>query len=78
MLLPVHFFACFWAFFWEETQTKPISKYDKERRDELLNLAKKMDLYPSAASDRHAEKDSFVRGEEDLLQNMKDAVRKRK
>jgi predicted metal-dependent phosphoesterase TrpH len=54
------------------------SKYDKERRDELLNLAKKMDLYPSAASDRHAEKDSFVRGEEELLQNMKDAVRKRK
>ena len=54
------------------------SKYDDKRRKELLKIAKAMDLYPSAASDRHSEKESFVRGDEMLLQKMKEAVQKRK
>lgn len=53
------------------------SKYDDIRRKELLEIAKVMDLYPSAASDRHSEKESFVRGDEILLQKMKEAVQKR-
>lgn len=52
------------------------SKYDKARRNTLLKMAKEMDLYPSAASDRHSEKDVFVRGEESLLEKMKEAVQK--
>ena len=53
------------------------SKYDDIRRKELLEIAKVMELYPSAASDRHSEKESFVRGDEILLQKMKEAVQKR-
>ena len=53
------------------------SKYDDKRRKELLEIAKVKDLYPSAASDRHSEKESFVRGDEVLLQKMKEAVQKR-
>ena len=53
------------------------SKYDDKRRKELLEIAKVMELYPSAASDRHSEKESFVRGDEILLQKMKEAVQKR-
>ena len=53
------------------------SKYDDKRRKELLKIAKTMELYPSAASDRHSEKESFVRGDELLLQKMKEAVQKR-
>lgn len=52
------------------------SKYNEERRKELLELANTVGLYPSAASDRHSEKENFVRGEEILLQNMKEAVQK--
>lgn len=52
------------------------SKYDEDCRSELLKLAKEIELYPSAASDRHSEKDAFVRGEEALLKKMKEAVRK--
>ena len=54
------------------------SKYDEKRRKELLKLAKEIGLYPSAASDRHATKDCFERGEELLLKEMKEAVRARK
>lgn len=54
------------------------SKYDKIRREELLEIAKEFELYPSAASDRHAEKDRFERGEEELLEAMKHACRSRK
>jgi predicted metal-dependent phosphoesterase TrpH len=53
------------------------SKYDDKRRKELMKIAKVKDLYPSAASDRHSEKESFVRGDEILLQRMKEAVQKR-
>ena len=52
------------------------SKYGEERRKELLKLANAMKLYPSAASDRHSEKEAFVRGDEILLQNIKEAVQK--
>ena len=51
------------------------SKYDEHRRKELLRIAEKFQLYPSAASDRHALKDKFERGEEILLQNMKNACK---
>lgn len=54
------------------------SKYDENRRKQLAVLAKRFGLYPSAASDRHAPKDRFERGEEILLQNMKDACESRK
>lgn len=51
------------------------SKYDEIRRRELLSIAEKFQLYPSAASDRHAQKDKFERGEEILLENMKNACK---
>ncbi len=51
------------------------SKYDEKRRGELLKLAQSFGLYPSVASDRHASKDCFERGEESLLENMKAAVK---
>lgn len=51
------------------------SKYGDAQRKALLNIALKYDLYPSAASDRHAEKDRFERGSEDLLKAMKQASR---
>ena len=54
------------------------SKYDEERRRELLKIAERFGLYPSAASDRHAMKDPFERGEESLLESMKQAVKKGK
>lgn len=54
------------------------SKYDEERRAELLQMAKDFSLYPSAASDRHAEKDRFEQGNEALLAAMKEACRTRK
>lgn len=54
------------------------SKYDEKRREELLKIAKAFELYPSAASDRHAPKDCFERGEESLLEEMKEAVKIRK
>ena len=54
------------------------SKYDDERRKVLLKYAKGFDLYPSAASDRHAPKDPFVQGDEKLLEVMKNACRTRK
>lgn len=53
------------------------SKYDEIRREELLGIAKEFELYPSAASDRHAQKDRFERGEEELLEAMKYACRLR-
>lgn len=54
------------------------SKYDENRRKQLAAIAKRFELFPSAASDRHAIKDRFERGEEKLLQNMKDACESRK
>lgn len=54
------------------------SKYGKEQRKELKSLAEKYNLYPSAASDRHAQKDPFECGKEDLLEAMKQAYRLRK
>ena len=54
------------------------SKYDAERRKILLELAKSFELYPSAASDRHAGKESFERGDEALLEAMKCACKLRK
>lgn len=51
------------------------SKYDSVRREELNSIAEKYGLYPSAASDRHDQKDKFERGEEILLQNMKNACK---
>lgn len=54
------------------------SKYGDEMRMKLLQIAERFDLYPSAASDRHAEKDRFERGREDLLETMKLACRSRK
>lgn len=50
-------------------------KYDKDRRQELLKIARQFDLYPSAASDRHDRKDPFERGDEKLLKAMKNACR---
>ena len=54
------------------------SKYGELQRQELLGIAKKIGLYPSAASDRHAPKDRFEKGEDELLENMKQACRSRK
>jgi predicted metal-dependent phosphoesterase TrpH len=51
------------------------SKYDKERRDILLKFAEEFMLYPSAASDRHDVKDPFVKGNDKLLEAMKNAKR---
>lgn len=49
------------------------SKYGEKQRLELQMLAKKYKLYPSAASDRHAETDGFVCGNCELLEAMKQA-----
>ncbi len=54
------------------------SKYGEERRKELLKIAKTFNLYPSAASDRHADKDRFEQGDEALLEAMKEACKARK
>lgn len=56
------------------------SKYDKEQRAVLLKLAQERGLFASAASDRHSQNDRFERGEEELLNAMKNAagLRKRK
>ncbi len=54
------------------------SKYDDERRKALLKMAEEFMLYPSAASDRHAVKDPFLKGNEELLETMKYACRTRK
>lgn len=52
-------------------------KYGEEQRKTLLKYAKDFGLCPSAASDRHAEKDHFVRGNEELLETMKNSCRSR-
>ncbi len=49
------------------------SKYDDMQRKELATLAETYRLFPSAASDRHALSDPFIRGDEQLLENMKNA-----
>lgn len=54
------------------------SKYGETQRAELLKIAETYQLYPSAASDRHAEKDRFEQGSEELLEAMKQACRSRK
>lgn len=54
------------------------SKYGEEQRAKLLEIAEQYQLYPSAASDRHAEKDRFEQGDEMLLEAMKQACRARK
>lgn len=54
------------------------SKYDAEQRADLLEISKDLELFASAASDRHAKKDAFERGEEALLDAMKRAYRLRK
>ncbi len=54
------------------------SKYGEKQRAELKQLAEKYKLYPSAASDRHAEKDHFEQGKDGLLEAMKQAHRLRK
>ncbi len=54
------------------------SKYDQNCREKLSEIAKRFGLYPSAASDRHAIKDPFERGSEELLEVMKNACRARK
>ena len=54
------------------------SKYGEGQRKELETLAKTYGLYPSAASDRHAQKDRFEQGAVILLENMKNAHRSRK
>ena len=54
------------------------SKYGEKQRMELLKIAGQFQLYPSAASDRHAEKDRFEQGDELLLEAMKHACRSRK
>lgn len=54
------------------------SKYGELQRQQLLALAQEFELYPSAASDRHAPKDKFEQGREELLENMKQACRSRK
>ena len=51
------------------------SKYNENQRRELEKIAKKYQLYPSAASDRHAQKDKFERGEDILLEAMKNACK---
>ena len=51
------------------------SKYGENQRKELEKIAKKYQLYPSAASDRHAQKDKFERGEDILLEAMKNACK---
>lgn len=51
------------------------SKYDEVRRGELLEIARAYELFPSAASDRHAAKELFERGDEALLCAMKEAVK---
>ena len=51
------------------------AKYDDIRRKDLISIAKKYHLFPSAASDRHAQKDKFERGEEILLEDMKNACK---
>ncbi len=52
------------------------SKYRREQRAELQKIAEAHGLLPSAASDRHSEKESFEFGEEALLEQMKAAVSK--
>lgn len=54
------------------------SKYGELQRQELLKIARQFELYPSAASDRHAPKDNFEQGKDALLENMKQACRLRK
>ncbi len=54
------------------------SKYNDERREELLKIAEKNGLIPSAASDRHSDKEFFERGDAALLNAMKQAVKKGK
>ena len=54
------------------------SKYDVRRRKILLSIAKEFGLFPSAASDRHAPRDSFEQGDEKLLEAMKIACKARK
>lgn len=54
------------------------SKYGEEQRNQLLKYTKEFDLYPSAASDRHGEKDRFEQGSEVLLKAMKCACSARK
>lgn len=54
------------------------SKYGENQREELRSLAEKYKLYPSASSDRHARKDPFECGKEELLEAMKQAYRSRK
>lgn len=54
------------------------AKYGEKQRAQLRGLAKKYVLYPSAASDRHAEKDHFERGKDQLLEAMKNAHKARK
>lgn len=54
------------------------SKYNSLQRDEILKIAEEYKLYPSAASDRHSEKECFERGENSLLEAMKEAVKMRK
>ena len=54
------------------------SKYHEERRKQLLKIAEKYNLYPSAGSDRHAVTDPFIRGDAALLDAMKLAVRQGK
>lgn len=51
------------------------SKYDGERREILQRIAVDKGLYPSVASDRHTMADPFERGDESLLQAMKEASR---
>lgn len=54
------------------------AKYGEEKRKELLRITEDFSLFPSAASDRHDPKDGFERGDEVLLQAMKDAKRSEK
>ena len=54
------------------------AKYGEEQRKTLQKYALDFELYPSAASDRHAEKDRFERGSEELLEAMKCSCRARK
>lgn len=54
------------------------AKYGEEQRKALLEISRKYDLYPSAASDRHGEKDRFEQGSEILLEAMKQARKTRK
>lgn len=54
------------------------SKYHEKRREELAAIATQYKLYPSAASDRHAPKDPFERGNEVLLEEMKQVWELRK